>query len=276
MIIFPNAKVNIGLQVTGKRNDGYHNIATLMAPVTLTDILEIIPASDGESDVFLESGIISGVPANQNLCIKAVKKMSELAKIPTLKMALHKQIPNGAGLGGGSSDAAFTLLLLNQLFRFGFSGKELAQMALEIGSDCPFFIYNRPLLVSGRGEIHENIEMNHGSFHIMIVKPPFSTDTRSAYQNIVIKKHNVSIREALQQPVNQWKTILYNDFESINDKQHSEIIKIKQKLYDSGAVFSSLSGSGSAVYGLFENQPGHLEWDEDYFVWNGKINLTTN
>jgi len=275
MIVFPNAKINLGLLVTGRRSDGYHNIETVMVPVALTDLLEIIPCEEGEMPEFFESGILSGVTPEHNLCMKAVRKMEEIAGIRPLKIALHKQIPNGAGLGGGSADAAFTLVLLNQLFECGLSKPQLAGIASEIGSDCPFFIDNKPMLVTGRGEVLEEISLNHGNYHISIVKPPFSFDTKSAYQSVEKWNSNDSVRDIVLRPVSEWRHQLHNVFENIQDGNHKIIREIKQKLYEMGAVYASMTGSGSAVYGLFEEKPSPMHWSQDYFIWNGRIDLNT-
>lgn len=275
MIVFPNAKINLGLHVTGRRPDGYHNIETVMVPVALTDLLEIIPCEVDEMPEFVESGILSGVAPERNLCLMAVRKIEESVKIPPLKIALHKQIPNGAGLGGGSADAVFTLVLLNHLFECGLSRAHLVTIASEIGSDCPFFIYNKPMLASGRGEILEEISMNHGTYHISIVKPPFSCDTKSAYQSVEIRNHSASVRDLVRRPVSEWRHQLHNVFENIQDDHHKIIREIKQKVYESGAVYASMTGSGSAVYGLFEEKPAPMYWPQDYFTWYGMLDLNT-
>lgn len=250
MISYPNAKINLGLSVVEKRPDGYHNIETVFYPIPFCDILEILPAvSDVPS--FTASGLTIPGPPDQNICLKAINLLS--AHCSPLTVHLHKQIPSGSGLGGGSSDAAFTLKMLNDLYRLSLTGEELATMAGLLGSDCPFFIRNRPAFAEGRGEVLTEIEVGLQGYYLALVIPPVHVKTADAYGMVVPGKPAVSLREAIGLPVDEWKGKLINDFEKPVISKFPEIGEVKDKLYELGAVYASMSGSGSAVYGLFRN-----------------------
>ena len=256
MVVFPNIKINLGLQVLRKRDDGYHDISTVMIGVDWTDVLEIVPALDG-----VEKLVVSGLPVNcppeKNLVMKAVNAVRErVGKLPEVHVFLHKNVPDGAGLGGGSSDAAFTILALNELFDLGLSRPEMADIAAHIGSDCPFFIYNIPMLASGRGEILEPLH-DLGSilskFKVAIVKPvDVSVSTAVAYAGVTPSDNRQSIIECLKYETTDWRKNLVNDFEGSVFKHCPETGVIKDKMYDLGCVYAAMSGSGSAVFGIFE------------------------
>ncbi len=254
MISFPNAKINLGLHVTEKRPDGFHNLETVFYPVGWSDVLEfVISAEFG----FTTSGIpISGVPES-NLVIKAYQLLKEEFNLPALKIHLHKNIPFGAGLGGGSSDGAFMLVMLNKTFNLDISEERLIGYAARLGSDCPFFVLNKPVFATGRGEVMNIVNMKINGLFIILVKPPFEVSTAQAFQFVVPKKSEDSLPELLSQPVQKWKNIISNQFELSVFQNYPEIEGVKSKLYESGAVYASMSGSGSCVFGIFDQLPAN-------------------
>lgn len=265
MVSFPNCKINLGLNIVNKRNDGYHDIETLFFPVQLRDALEVI---EKEKFEFSTSGSpIEGDP-EKNLCIKAYNLLKkDFPQLPAVQIRLHKAIPMGAGLGGGSADGAFALKLLNKKFELNLSEKQLINYSLQLGSDCPFFILNKPCFATGRGEMLEHIEPDLSSCKIAIVHPAIHISTAWAFANIKPRKPVKSIKQIIQQPITTWKDELINDFENPVFAKYPEIKKIKDKLYDKGAIYASMSGSGSAVYGIFKkNTIVSLSFPENYFV----------
>jgi 4-diphosphocytidyl-2-C-methyl-D-erythritol kinase len=270
MIIFPNSKINLGLNIVGKRNDGYHNLETVFYPVQIKDAVEIIEGKDQSpiDDVsFSKSGIeIDGDPGN-NLCVKAYHLLKkDFPQLPAVRIHLHKTIPLGAGLAGGSADGAFTLQLLNKKFQPGISNNQLFDYALQLGSDCPFFILNKPCFATGRGESLQEIKIDLSVYKILIVYPGIHISTAWAFSNLQPTVPQKSLKELIHQPVHSWKGVIKNDFEEPVFNQFPEIKEIKEKLYDAGAVYSSMSGSGSAVYGIFEREKTlSLSFPENYF-----------
>ena len=265
MVSFPNCKINLGLNIVNKRDDGYHDIETAFFPIHLKDSLEII---EKEKFEFSTSGFsIEGEPG-KNLCIKAYDLLKkDFPKLPVVQMHLHKVIPMGAGLGGGSSDGAFTLKLLNKKFELSLSEKQLINYSLKLGSDCPFFILNKPCFATGRGEILEQIELDLPDYQFLIVRPPIHISTAWAFSTIKPLKPLKSIKQIIQQAIPTWKTELINDFEKPVFESHPEIKNIKEKLYDAGATYASMSGSGSAVYGIFKKENTiSISFPDNYFV----------
>ena len=265
MVIFPNSKINLGLNIVGKRNDGYHDIETVFFPVLLKDALELI---EEEKFEFSTSGSsIEGDP-EKNLCIKAYDLLKkDFPQMPAVKMHLHKAIPMGAGLGGGSADGAFTLKLLNKKFDLSLSEKQLINYSLELGSDCPFFILNKPCFGMGRGEMLEPTELDFSEHKFIIVRPPIHINTALAFSTIKPLKPVRSIKQIIQQPISTWKNELVNDFENPVFEKYPEIKKIKEKLYDAGAIYASMSGSGSAVYGIFNSKENFsFSFPKNYFI----------
>ncbi len=256
MISFPNAKINLGLYITEKRTDGFHNLETVFFPVGWSDALEI---AHSDKLCFTTSGIaISGSPES-NLVMKAYSLLQKDFDLPQLKIHLHKQIPFGAGLGGGSADGAFMLRMLNHRFNLNISQAKLLEYAAVLGSDCPFFILNKPVFATGRGEIMNEINLNVKGLYLLLVKPSLEVSTARAFQNVVPQKPAVSLSELINLPVQDWKSNLVNQFESSVFPQYPEIAEIKAKLYDMGAVYASMSGSGSCVFGLFNELPESTE-----------------
>ena len=266
MISFPNAKINLGLNVVAKRPDGYHNLETVFYPIKLYDALEIVHSDHFE---FQSSGIIiKGNPAD-NLIVKAYHILQDKYDLTPIKIHLHKIIPFGAGLGGGSSDAAFMIKMLNELFKLDLSVGQLENYASQIGADCPFFIQNKPVYAEGIGDQFIPLELSLHDYSIVVVKPPFSVSTAEAYANIVPKPSLFSLKSLNSLKIEDWTNVLHNDFENHVFKIYPEIADIKTKLYEAGALFSSMSGSGSSVFGLFRHLPMNFEnlFPETYFVY---------
>ncbi|MDX8340857.1 4-(cytidine 5'-diphospho)-2-C-methyl-D-erythritol kinase [Draconibacterium sp. IB214405] len=256
MIIFPNAKINIGLNVVEKRPDGYHNLETIFYPVKLSDALEVI---ESEETSFSSSGIeIDAAPEN-NLVYKAYSLLARDFDLSLVKMHLHKVIPFGAGLGGGSADAAFALKMLNGYFELGLTTVQLENYAARIGADCPFFIQNKPTFAHGIGDQFKPVKLDLSAYEIVVVKPPFSVSTPQAYQNIIPAKADFNLLEIENLPIEEWKTVVKNDFEKSVFPQFPEIEKLKNQLYEAGAVYASMSGSGSALFGIFRHLPANLD-----------------
>lgn len=250
MITFPNAKINIGLNITEKRTDGYHNLETIFYPIDLYDSLEFIKNKNLK---FQSSGLkIEGEPEN-NLILKAYKLLKEEFNLPNIDIHLHKAIPMGAGLGGGSADAAFMLKMLNDEFCLGLSSQELEQKAAKLGADCAFFIKNKPTLAKGIGNIFEPTSINLSGYHIVLIKPEVHVSTAEAYGGCKPQRWTTPLEVAIKRPISEWKNCIFNDFEKTVFVAHPELAKIKDMLYAKGAVYAAMSGSGSTIYGLFEN-----------------------
>lgn len=266
MIRFPNAKINLGLNIVSRRDDGYHNLETVFYPVMIKDALEII-VSENHEDSFTESGTSTGTPPESNLVMKALKLMRESYDIPPLEIHLLKKIPFGAGIGGGSADAAFMLKLLNDKFSLGADERDLAFLARKLGADCPFFIYNRPLFASGIGEVFEETGLSLDGYYFVLIKPDVHVSTKDAFALVSPQKPVFSLKEIIKLPVAEWKDKMYNDFERSVFPQYPVIKEIKEKLYNLGAVYASMSGSGSSVYGIFDNPLDIRKYFPDYYVW---------
>lgn len=274
MIVYPNAKINLGLQVVEKRPDGFHNIESVFFPVGWSDMLEVLPGAAGQTEKirFTTSGIsIPGDPAD-NLCVKAYHLLDAAYVLPPVQAHLHKRIPMGAGLGGGSADAAFFIRALNELFEIGLAWGELHHYAKQLGSDCSFFITNRPVYAEGKGDEMETIRLDLSAYHILIAHPGIHVSTPEAYKSIVPQKRDITPEIIVEQPVAAWREILKNDFEEPVFQKHPEIKALKEKMYERGAVYASMSGSGSAVFGLFETEPDDSGL-EGYNNWKGKMIL---
>ncbi len=267
MITFPNAKINLGLYVTGEREDGFHNIESIFYPVPFCDVLEVI-----ESDHFsfeCEGIQVTGNPED-NLSVKAYRLLQTIFDLPPVNMFLLKNIPVGAGLGGGSSDASFALKLLNDLFNLNLSVGILTNYASVLGSDCPFFITNYPAYVFGRGELMEAVNINLSGCYIVIVCPGIHIPTAEAYQNIKsFSTLKIPMPHQVLRDKQFWKETLKNDFEDYAFTRYPVIKEIKEQMYASGAFFASMSGSGSAVYGLFKIKPD-ISF-EKYKVWEAEL-----
>lgn len=250
MIRFPNAKINLGLYITNRRSDGYHDLETVFYPIKLTDALEIIPAH--EKAAFHPSGLPVAGDADKNLVWKAYNLLKEKypEQVGEMDIYLLKAIPMGAGLGGGSADGAFMLQMVNDFYALGLSKEELAEMALQLGSDCPFFIYNNPQFAGGRGEVMEPVSISLSGFSIQLVCPKIHISTAEAFRMVTPKPAPFDLRELGNINVVDWKDKLVNDFETPIFAAHPELLGIKQQLYSKGAVYAAMSGSGSTIYGI--------------------------
>lgn len=263
MVVFPNAKINIGLYVTQKRSDGYHDIETFFYPIPIHDILEFIPA---EKTIFEYSGLdIPGDPS-KNLCIKAYSILKgKFPHLPPIHIYLHKLIPIGGGLGGGSSDGSFMLNALNTHFKLELNEKELCSLALELGSDCPFFISNKPSIAFGRGEILEPFTLQLDHLYLALVNPGIHVNTSEAFKGINPIQPQKTIKDAIRLPVEKWHQSIFNDFEKSVFPKFPIIGQLKQSLYDQGALYASMSGTGSTCYGIFREKPD-LHFPDHYKI----------
>ncbi|MGV3657182.1 MAG: 4-(cytidine 5'-diphospho)-2-C-methyl-D-erythritol kinase [Chitinophagaceae bacterium] len=267
MILFPNCKINLGLHITRKREDGFHDLQTVFYPLPITDALEIISSSQKEKDIeFNLTG--ATIDGGDNICIKAYQLLKkDFPQLTSIQMHLHKTIPIGAGLGGGSADGAFTLLLLNKKYGLQLTKKQLIHYALQLGSDCPFFIKNTPCIAGGRGEELEEIQLDLSPFKIVIVNPGVHINTGWAFRQLTPKQPEQPLADVIQKPVAEWKDFLTNDFEAPIFNAYPEVKAVKEKLYAAGAVYASMSGSGSTVFGLFhKTQNVSFSFPQSYFV----------
>ncbi len=273
MLVFPNAKLNLGLYVTARRPDGFHSLESVFLPLPWTDALEILPASTGQATrITLTGRPIPGAPAT-NLCLKAYELLqADFPQLPPAQIYLHKIVPIGAGLGGGSADAAFALKAANELFGLNLTVEALEHYARRLGSDCAFFIRNRPVLAVEKGDIFEEISLSLAGTGCVVVYPNLHISTAEAYARITPQPPAHALREALAQPMREWRDTVSNDFETALTPTHPMLAAIKAQLYAAGATYASLSGSGSAVYGLWEGgEPAATLWPAEYTVWQGVL-----
>ena len=283
MVLYPHAKINIGLSVTEKRSDGFHNIETVFYPISLCDTLSFkfqvsypigytcaLHEVRGKSLNFEVSGFKSHLDSAENLCCRAYQILAADYDLPPVNIRLHKAIPVGAGLGGGSSDAAYTLRALNELCQLQIPDEKLAQYASRLGSDCAFFLQDSPAFGIGKGDILQPLAVSLAGYHIVLIKPSVSVSTANAYSCITPRKAAYHLPEALQAPVSEWRNTVFNDFETFVFKKYPETGRIKETLYHEGAVYAAMSGSGSCVYGIFEEKPDNIEklFPGD-FIWDG-------
>ena len=254
MITFPNAKINLGLNIIEKRPDGYHNLETIFYPINLQDALEVTRRENNDKEYTLH---ISGAPLEgdpeDNLVVKAYKLLKkDYPGLLPVDIHMYKHIPAGAGLGGGSSDAACMIKLLNDKFSLGLSTERMEEYAVKLGADCAFFIRNKPVFATGIGNLFEPVELSLKGYHIILIKPDIFVSTRDAFAEIKPVRPAVSLKEIVKQPMETWKNSMKNDFEDSVFKKFPEIAAIKDELYDLGAVYAAMSGSGSSVYGIFK------------------------
>jgi 4-diphosphocytidyl-2-C-methyl-D-erythritol kinase len=270
MILLSPAKVNIGLQITGKRSDGFHDLRSLMFPVGLCDILEI-RSLEGEIPGirFTSTGKHVDGESGTNLCEQAYMLMSSKVPLPPVHIHLHKSIPVGAGLGGGSSNASATLLGLNRLTRTPLSDARLHELAARLGSDCPFFLHRTPMLMEGRGEILNPWPLDPGRLFLVILFPEVHISTAEAYSNVVPRKPEQKLEHWLARTPERWKEGIANDFETSIFRSHPGLGKLKEGLYGAGAIYASMSGSGSAFFALFKQRPVLPPALRKYQVWSG-------
>jgi 4-diphosphocytidyl-2-C-methyl-D-erythritol kinase len=270
MVIFPNAKINIGLNILRKRQDGYHELETLFYPIGLKDALEYVV--NGKDEVsFACSGLNLDIHPEQNIVMKVYRLMQEEYSLPGLDIHLHKVIPSGAGLGGGSADAAFFLKSLNEHFELGIAAEKLNVLAGKLGADCTFFLENKPAYATGTGDQLSPVDFSLKGYHLLLVKPPFGVDTGLAYSGVEPKEYPFDFREIILGGIKSWKSKIKNDFEASLFLKFPELNHLKNGLLEMGAIFVSMTGSGSSVYGIFEEKlsfekndfpPGSFFWNE--------------
>ncbi len=251
MIAFPNAKINIGLNIISRRRDGYHNLETVFYPVNIKDAIEVVESPELS---FNASGIEIPGHANENLCIRAYERLRDDFKLPPVSIHLHKKIPIGAGLGGGSADAAFFIKLLNSKFNLNMNVETMQNYARELGADCAFFIKNQPVFAYGKGDEFEDVPLTLKDYFLVLVMPPVHVSTGEAYRGVKPADADISLRKLIEEPPETWKYLIKNDFEESVFKNHPVIRGVKAELYEAGALYASMSGSGSSVYGIFKNK----------------------
>lgn len=274
MLTFPNAKINLGLRITEKRPDGYHNLETVFYPVPLSDALEVTEqANQPESIVFRQTGIEVPGQSTDNLVIKAYHLLNKTFHLPPVEINLIKKTPLGAGLGGGSSDAAYMLKLLNTTFGLHLSDTQLEAYAASLGADCAFFIKNQPTYAEGIGNLFSPVALSLKGYRIIIIKPEVAISTREAFANITPRKPELSLKELIQSPIEEWKSLLVNDFEASIFPKYPLIRTLKERLYEAGAIYAAMSGSGSSVFGLFapDSILPHIERPDTCFYFEGDL-----
>lgn len=266
MVVFPNAKINLGLNIISKRPDGYHNISSVFYPLPFNDILEIIPADQFH---FKSSGLEIPGKEEDNLIIKAYKLLKEDFNLPAVSIHLHKLIPMGAGLGGGSADCAFTITCLNTLFELNLTDEKMEEYASRLGSDCPFFIKNQPILAEGTGNIFSEVGLSLKGKYLVLIYPQLHVSTAQAYSGVSPHQPQTSVKEMVENTaISQWKDNLVNDFEISVFTQFPQIQSVKGELYTYGAQYASMTGSGASVFGIFDQKPSHQFAN---VVWEGSL-----
>ena len=271
MITFPNAKINLGLNIVERRSDGYHNLETVFYPIGLTDVLEIVPAQGSESTLTTYGNPVA-CPVEKNLVMKALRLMQRHYNVPEVDVYLYKHIPDGAGLGGGSSDASSTMLMLNDMFNLGIEKNKLARLVATLGADCPFFIYNQPMMATGIGDVLTPINVSLKAMYLFLVKPAVSVPTKVAYSRVTPAPSATSLEIDVAKNVSQWCGLVKNDFEPSVFAAFPELAEIKTTIKDSGALYASMSGSGSSIFGIFddvnlaEKMRGRFDKSTDYVI----------
>ena len=273
MITFPNAKINLGLNIVEKRPDGYHNLETVFYPVPIEDALEVNILNESTQKFRLhQAGLEISGEAENNLVVKAYKLLDKRFNLPPVDIHLFKHIPSGAGLGGGSSDATYMLKLLNEKFNLELSDENLEEYAAKLGADCAFFIRNTPTYAEGIGNIFSPISLSLKGYQIVLVKPDIFVSTRDAFAQIKPHRQEIPLKEVIKQPIEEWKERMVNDFEESVFPQFPAIKEIKEKLYEAGAIYAAMTGSGSSVFGLFKPENDKVakeDFGEKAFVYQG-------
>ena len=272
MIYFSPAKINLGLQIIERRQDGFHNLQSLMYPIPLCDIIEIGQLPGQIMPVrFTQSGISAGSTPENNLCMRAWELMRSEISLPPVAMHLHKQIPVGAGLGGGSSNASTVLKALNTLAHKPLSTEHMSELAERLGSDCPFFLQADPMLAEGRGEILSRVSVSLGSYFLVVLFPGLHISTAEAYRKVTATRPDKHLKQVIEAPVHQWKDALKNDFEQSLFEQYPQLKKLKHNLYGAGALYAAMSGSGSSLFGIFESCPELPREIRQVVTWQGAL-----
>jgi 4-diphosphocytidyl-2-C-methyl-D-erythritol kinase len=269
LIVFPNCKINLGLQVRRKRADGYHNLETVFYPVQVQDALEAVQVEGKDGLRFTASGREVTATPEKNICFKAYALLKErFPDLPSISMHLHKLLPSGAGLGGGSADGAFALRLINEKLKLALADEELSELALELGSDCPFFIYNKPCFAQGRGEQLQPINLDLAGYQLLLMHPGLHIPTPEAFRYVRPDDGRPSVQTLISKPVEEWRNALHNDFEDSVFIQYPELEKMKQDFYEQGALYAAMSGSGSTIFGIFpgDHQFGWTSYPPTFFV----------
>jgi len=272
---FPCAKINLGLNIVARRPDGYHDLETVFFPIPLTDELEIEPINNQNKATYslkIKGEAIDGNP-DDNLVVKAYRLLKDEYNLPAINIRLTKRIPSQAGLGGGSSDAAFMIRLINEQFNLQMSTEKMKKYAARLGADCAFFIDGKPAYATGIGDNLSSFEEGLAlqGHTIVVIKPPIAVSTRDAYAMIKPRKPDICCRDAVMHPIEEWKQLLTNDFENPVFAHQPELRKIKESLYEQGAIFAMMSGSGSAIYGIFDSIPEHLNFEKSYKIFKLKV-----
>jgi len=270
MLVFPNAKINLGLNILRKRADGYHDISTVFYPIGLSEMLEITLNDKSEIE-WVNTGLPIDCEMEKNLVVKAYRMLDAQFNLPGVIMQLHKTIPFGAGLGGGSADAAFALVALNEFFKLGLSKQELASFAANLGSDCAFFVYNQACVASGRGEILSPIDFSLKGKHLLLITPQVHVSTAMAYAGVTPSIPPILPEYIVQKDIQEWKDYLVNDFEKSVFASFPELKYWRDKLYEEGALYAAMSGSGSSLFGIFDQTPPVLQATHHCFVWQGEL-----
>lgn len=278
MITYPNAKINLGLNIVSKRPDGYHNLETVFYPIPLCDTLsvEAIPDNIQSPNDYLFN--IEGTPVDcspeKNLVIKAFRLLQTEYPLAPIQIRMRKDIPFGAGLGGGSADAAFMLKMLNDYFSLNLSVEKLEELAARLGADCAFFIQNRPTLAKGIGNIFTPVSLSLKGYTLVLVKPEIHISTQEAYAKVRPYIPEYRVQDAISRPIQEWKDIIVNDFEESVFPNHPELNRIKQELYHQGTIYASMSGSGSSIYGIFPTAPQNMaEIFKPHFCWQKTLDI---
>jgi 4-diphosphocytidyl-2-C-methyl-D-erythritol kinase len=270
MIYFSPAKINLGLQILKRGDDGFHMLRSVMYPTGLCDIIEIYQLPGEDIPVrFSQSGIRFEADLEKNLCMKAWKLMASDLELPPVSIHLHKQIPVGAGLGGGSSNASTVLNGLNHLAASPASADRLAELAGQLGSDCPFFLHKLPMMMEGRGEILSQVNVSLDDLHLVVLFPEINISTAEAYGAVSPFEPNLHLKQLIETQMKRWKELIINDFEKATFAKHPLLSALKHSLYDAGAIFASMSGSGSSLYGIFEKPTQLPEEIQKYVIWKG-------
>lgn len=270
MILQSPAKINIGLRIIQRRPDGFHNLQSLMYPIGLCDIIEIRKAENATKELtFSQSGILVNEGSGSNLCEKAHQIFITERELPAVEIHLHKQIPIGAGLGGGSSNATKILMALNGLTTNPLNREKLHEMAADLGSDCPFFLHDHAMMMEGRGEVLSSSPVSLKGLWLVLLFPEIHISTPEAYSGVSPQMPGLHLKEVLETPISAWKESVINDFEEGLFKIHPLLADLKARLYEEGAIYASLSGSGSSIYGIFEQKPNLPETVSRFKIWEG-------